>query len=72
MAIETIDGLALELLGSGRPEEHFLTRIPFAGKESWSVRGGETSCAPSEGKDRDCGRISRDMMWWQIVAGMEI
>ena len=25
-----------------------------------------------EGKDRDCGRISRDVTWWWIVAGMEI
>ena len=27
MAIETVDGPALELLGLARPEEHFLTYI---------------------------------------------
>ena len=72
MVVETIDGPALELLGLGGLEKRFLTRIPFAGKESWSVRGGKTSGAPSEGKDRDCGRISRDVTWWRIVAGTEI
>ena len=37
MAIESVDGLALELLGLGGPKKRFLTHIPFAGKESWSV-----------------------------------
>ena len=72
MAVETIDGPALELLGPGGLEKRFLTRIPFAGKESWSARGGETSGASSEGKDRDCGRISHDVTWWRIVACAEI
>jgi len=72
MVIEIIDGPGLELLGPGGPEERFLTHIPFAGKESWSIRGGETSDAPSEGKDRDCGCISHDVMWWCIMAGIEI
>ena len=66
-----IIGLALELLGPGGPEKRFLTRIPSTGKESWSVRGGETSDASLVGKDRDCGRISRDVMWWRIKVGAE-
>ena len=72
MVVETGDGPALELLGLGGLEECFLTCIPFAGKESWSTQGGKPFGAPSEGKDRDCGRISYNMMWWQIVAGVEI
>ena len=72
MAVKTIDGPALELLGLGGPEECFLTHIPFAGKESWSARGGEISGVPLEGKDRDWGRISCIMMWWRIMVGMEI
>ena len=63
MTIETIDGPAIELLGPGESEKCFLTRIPFAVKESWSAQGGETSGASLEGKDMDCGRISHDMMW---------
>ena len=42
MAIEII-GLALKLLGSGRPEKRFLIRIPSVRIESWSAREGETS-----------------------------
>ena len=72
MVVETIDGPALELLGLGGPEERFLTRISSAGKESWSAREGETSGVSSEGKDRDCGRISRVVTWWQIMVGTEI
>ena len=72
MVVETIDGPALELLGPGGLEEHFLTRISSAGKESWYARGGETSGAFSEGKDRDCGCISHVVTWWQIMVGMEI
>ena len=72
MAVETIDGPALELLGPGGLKKRFLTHIPFAGKESWSVQRGETSGASSEGKDRDCGHVSRDVTWWQIVAGVKI
>ena len=63
MTVETVDGLALKLLGPGGLEKHFLTRIPFAGKESWSAWGGKMSGVSSDGKDRDCGRISRDVTW---------
>ena len=70
--VEIVDGPALKLLGPGGLEERFLTRISSAGKESWYARGGETSGAFSEGKDRDCGRISHDVTWWRIVAGAEI
>ena len=70
--VETIDGPALELLGPGGLEERFLTRISSAGKESWSAQEGETSGASSEGKDRDCERISRMVTWWRIMAGVEI
>ena len=70
-AVETI-GPALELLGPGRPEKWFLTRIPSAGKESWFAQEGETSGATLVGKDKDYGRISRNMSWWCIVAGAEI
>ena len=71
MAVETIRP-ALKLLGLGRPEKCFLTRIPSAGKESLSAREGETSGVTLVGKDRDRGRISRDMTWWCIVVGTEI
>ena len=64
MVVETADGLALKLLGPARPEERFLDLYLFAGKESWSTRGGKTSSVPLEEKDRDCGRISHDVMWW--------
>ena len=70
-AVETI-GLALGLLGLGGPEKCFLTRISSARKESWSAQEGETSGATLVGKDRDCGRISCDVTWWSIMAGMEI
>ena len=72
MVVKTIDGPALELLGPGGPEKHFFTRIPFVGKESRSIRGGETSGASLEGKDRDCGCISHDVTWWCIMVGMKI
>ena len=71
MAVETV-GLALELLGLGRLEKSFLTRIPSVGKESWSAREGEMSDANLVGNDRDRGRISRDVTWWCIVVGTEI
>ena len=70
-AVETI-GQALKLLGLGRPEKCFLTRIPSVGKESWSAQKGKMSGVTLVGKDRDHGRISRDMTWWCIVVGMEI
>ena len=72
MVVKTIDGPALELLGPGGPEEHFLTHISSASKESWSAWEGKMSDASSEEKDRDCRRISHDMMWWRIVVGLEI
>jgi len=49
-----------------------LTHIPFVGKESWSAREGETPGTSSEGKDRDCGHISRGVTWRRIVAGAKI
>ena len=64
-------GPALELLGPGGPEKCFLTHIPSVGKESGSVREGKTSGVTLVGKDRDRGRISRDVMWWCIVVGTE-
>ena len=67
-----IIGSALELLGLGGLEKHFLTHIPSVGKESWSGREGETSGVTLVGKDRDWGRISRMVTWWRIMAGMEI
>ena len=70
-AVEVI-GLALELLGLGGPEKFFLTCISSTGKESWSTREGEMSGATLVGKDRDRGRISRDVTWWCIMAGTEI
>ena len=70
-AVESI-GPALELLGPGGPEKCFLTHIPSRGKESWSAQEGEMSGVTLVGKDRDCGRLSRDVMWWCIVAGIEI
>ena len=69
-AVETI-GPTLKLLGLGGPEKCFLTHTPSVGKESWSAQKGETSGVTLVGKDRDRGRISRDMMWWCIVAGSE-
>ena len=72
MVVETVDGPALKLLGLGGPEERFYDLYPFTGKESWSVRGGETFGASLVGKDRDCGRISHDVTRWWIVAGTEI
>ena len=70
-AIETI-GPALKLLGPGGPEKWFLTRIPSVGKESQSAWEGKMSGVTLVGKDRGCRRISRDVTWWCIVAGMEI
>ena len=49
--IETIDGLALELLGLGGLEERFLTRISSAGKESWTTREGENVRGVFGGKE---------------------
>ena len=69
--VETI-GPALEFLGPGGLEKCFVTRIPSAGKESWSAREGETFGTTLVGKDMDCGRTSHDVTWWCIVAGMEI
>ena len=71
MAVETV-GPALELLGPGGPEKSFLTRIPSVGKESWSAQEGKMSGVILVGKDRDRGRISRDVTWWCIMAGTEI
>ena len=68
IAVETI-GPALKLLGPGRSEKCLLTHIPSVGKESWSTRDGETSGAILVGKDRDDGRISRDVTWWCIMVG---
>ena len=59
--VKTVDGLALELLGPSGPEERFFDLYPFAGKESWSAREGETSDATLVGKDTNCVHISRDM-----------
>ena len=70
-AVETV-GPALELLGPGGPKKSFLTRIPSVGKESWSAWEGEMASAILVGKDRDRGRISRDMMWRCVVIGSEI
>ena len=70
-AVETV-GPALELLGLGGLEKSFLTRIPSVGKESWSAWEGETYCAILVGKDRDRGRISRNVTRWCIVAVSEI
>ena len=70
-AVETI-WLALELLGPGGLEKCFLTRIPSAGKESWSAQEGETSGMTLVGKDWDRGRISHDVTWWCIMVGTEI
>ena len=72
MVIETIDGPALKLVGLHELEECFLTRISSTGKESWSAQEGKMSGMSSEGKDRDCGHISRDVTWWRIMAGVEI
>ena len=69
-AVETV-GLALGLLGPGGPEKSSLTHIPSVGKESWSTWESETPGVILVGKDRDRGRISRDMTWWCIVAGSE-
>ena len=70
-AVETI-GPTLELLGLGGLEKWFLTRIPSAGKESWSAREGETSGVTLVGKDRDWRRIPRVVTWWRIVVGAEM
>ena len=69
-AVETI-GLALELLGPGGLKKCFLTPIPSVGKESWFAQEGKMSGTILVGKDRDRGRISRDVTWWCIVAGSE-
>ena len=55
----------------GGLEKSFLTRILSVGKESWSAREGETSDMILVGKDRDRGRISRDVTRRCIVAGSE-
>ena len=72
MVVETVDGPALKLLGLGGPEERFFDLYPFTGKESWSIREGKTFGVTLVGKDRDCGRISRVVTWWQIMVGTEI
>ena len=69
-AVETV-GPALELLGPCGLEKCFLTRIPSVGKESWSAQEGKMSGVILVGKDRDRGRISRDVTWGCIVAGSE-
>ena len=70
-AVETV-GPALELLGLGGLEKSFLTRIPFVGKESWSAQEGKMSSVILVGKDRDRGRVSRDVTRRCVVAGSEI
>ena len=69
--IETI-GTTLEFLGPGGLEKFFLTRIPSVGKESWFAQEGETSGTILVGKDRDRGRISRDVTRRCVIVGSKI
>jgi len=59
-AIETM-GLALGLLGLGGLKKKFFDLCPLYGKRVWSTWEGEPSGAILVGKDRDHGRVSRDV-----------
>ena len=69
--VETV-GPVLGLLCPGGSEKRLFDPCPLCGKRVWSAWEGEPSSAILVGKDRDRGRVSRDMMQWCVVAGSEI
>jgi len=65
-------GQPLGLLGLGGPDKKLFDPYPLCGKRVWSAWEGEPFGAILVGKDRDRGRVSRDMTRRCVVAGSEI
>ena len=65
-------GQSLDVLGLGGLEKKHSDPYPFCGKRVRSAWEGELSCVVSVGKDRNRGRVPRDVMRRCVVAGSEI
>ena len=70
-AVKTV-GPTLGLLGLGRPEKKLFGPCPLCGKRVRSAWEGEPFDTILVGKDRDRGRVSRDVTRRCVVVGSEI